>query len=421
MATKRGPSNPYLLLMVTMTLWGSAFSSSKAVVGQLPHSVAAFLRFGGAAVALSAASWCLRDRGAREGGRGTATGSVRAAGLAAAAGVLGVFAYNGFFFWGLSLAPSLDAGILIPVMSPVFTSTFLLLTGREKATGARWAGLGLGLAGAAVFLVGAAGGGGDASRLRGDALYLLSAVCWAAYTLLGPRVLAGVEPLRATTYATCAGAALLGVLAAPDLVAVRWGELPSGVWLNSVYLAVGAAAVANLLYYRGVRAVGPARASLMMFTVPVVNIVCATVFLGESVGPLQGAGALVLLLGAAIALTLGRGSRSGTGPRPGSLSAGPVPTADGPANGPADKPADGPAVGPAVGPEGRPEAESDDRPGAGRDDRPTGGPTGRPTDGPMAKPRSEPEGVEPPEPVEPATTGRQNPPTEGNRPSPTRP
>ncbi|MGK5642575.1 DMT family transporter [Streptomyces sp. URMC 126] len=330
MATRKGPSNPYLLLMVTMTLWGSAFSSSKAVVGQVPHSVAAFLRFGGAAVALLAASAFLRARekrggGERVGGTGGGDGGAlegavradvpqgrasrwRAPGLAAAAGVLGVFAYNGFFFWGLSLAPSLDAGILIPVMSPVFTSAFLLLTGKEKATRARWAGLGLGLTGAVVFLVGAAGGGGTASRLPGDGLYLLSAVCWAAYTLIGPRVLAGVEPLRATTYATCAGAALLGALAAPDLAHVRWGELPSGVWLNAAYLAVGAAAVANLLYYRGVRAVGPARASLMMFTVPVVNILCATVFLGESVGPLQGTGAVVLLLGAVIALTSGRGA-----------------------------------------------------------------------------------------------------------------
>ncbi|MER5780534.1 DMT family transporter [Streptomyces mobaraensis] len=321
MATKKGPSNPYLLLMVTMTLWGSAFSSSKAVVAQLPHSVAAFLRFGGAAVALLAATWFLRAREADEDGRGAAPGRLRSAGLAAAAGVLGVFAYNGFFFWGLSLAPSLDAGILIPVMSPVFTSAFLLLTGREKATVARWAGLGLGLAGAVVFLVGAADGGGDANRLRGDALYLLSAGCWAAYTLIGPRVLAGVAPLRATTYATCAGAVLLGVLAAPDLVAVRWGELPSGVWLNSAYLAVGAAAVANLLYYRGVRAVGPARASLMMFTVPVVNIVCATVFLGESVGPLQGTGAVILLLGAVIALTLGGVPRRAPASAPGSVPA----------------------------------------------------------------------------------------------------
>ncbi|WP_286158477.1 DMT family transporter [Streptomyces sp. CB03911] len=69
---------------------------------------------------------------------------------------------------------------------------------------------------------------------------------------------------------------------------------------------MGPAAVANLFYYRGVAAVGPASASLMMFAVPVVNTLCATILLGESFGVLQGAGALVLLSGAVLAVTQGR-------------------------------------------------------------------------------------------------------------------
>ncbi|MBO8191577.1 DMT family transporter [Streptomyces oryzae] len=302
--TKRGSSSPYLLLMITMVLWGSAFSSSKSVVGEVPHTVAALLRFGGGAVALLAAVWL---SGSRE-----TTVTARDGWRAATAGVLGVFAYNGAFFWGLSLAPSLDAGILIPVMSPVLTSAFLLVTRRERASWARIAGLGLGLAGAVVFFLGAGGSSqGGSTRLAGDALFLLSAVCWAAYTLVGPRVLSGIEPLRATTYATCAGAVLLGVIAAPDVPEVRWSDLPAGVWLNVAYLALGAAAVANLFYYRGIGAVGPARASLMMFTVPVINTLCSTLFLGESFGVVQGAGALVLVAGAVLAVTQGRLPRRG--------------------------------------------------------------------------------------------------------------
>ncbi|KOG61214.1 hypothetical protein ADK76_13975 [Streptomyces griseoflavus] len=305
MTRTKTPTSPYLLLSITMVLWGSAFSSSKSVVEHLPHSVAALLRFGGAALALLVVVALF---GKRFGGQ--AKPSPRAAGRAALAGIVGVFAYNGFFFWGLSLAPSLDAGVLIPVMSPVLTSLFLLLTRRERASKARLAGLGLGLAGAAIFFLGAGGSAhGSPSRLAGDALFLLSAVCWAAYTLAGPRVLAGVDPLRATTYATCAGALLLGVVAAPDLPDVHWSGLPSAVWLNAAYLALGAAAVANLLYYRGVAAVGPASASLMMFTVPVVNTVCGTLFLGETFGPVQAAGALVLLAGAVLAALHGRLAR----------------------------------------------------------------------------------------------------------------
>ncbi|WNM36267.1 DMT family transporter [Streptomyces sp. Li-HN-5-11] len=325
MSAEKGSRSPYLLLCVTMLLWGSAFSSSKTVVEEMPHTVAALLRFGGGAVALLAAVAVSACRTARTPGtQGSRGGSLavtmrsrhgnflRTAWRAGLAGVLGVFAYNGFLFWGLSLAPSLDAGALVPVLSPVLTSLFLLLTGAEQASRTRLAGLALGLAGAAVFLVGASGTThGSPARPAGDALFVLSAGCWAAYTLVGPRVLAGLDPLRATTYATCMGAVLLGVLAAPDLAQVHWSTLPTGLWLNVLYLAVGAAAVANLFYYRAVGTVGPASASLMMFTVPVVNTVCATVFLGESFAPVQGLGAAGLLAGAVLAVrSRGRADRT---------------------------------------------------------------------------------------------------------------
>ncbi|MEU7256566.1 EamA family transporter [Streptomyces rimosus] len=115
MTRTKTPTSPYLLLSITMVLWGSAFSSSKSVVEHVPHSVAALLRFGGAALALL---MVLALFGKRLGGqRRTPPG---AAGRAALAGIVGVFAYNGFF-WGLSLAPSLDAGILVPVMSQPIT------------------------------------------------------------------------------------------------------------------------------------------------------------------------------------------------------------------------------------------------------------------------------------------------------------
>jgi hypothetical protein len=55
---------PYLYLLTTMALFGSAFTSSKVAVGQLPHAVAAFLRFGGGAVIL-VVLLCLRPRPAR--------------------------------------------------------------------------------------------------------------------------------------------------------------------------------------------------------------------------------------------------------------------------------------------------------------------------------------------------------------------
>ncbi|MFC4009143.1 DMT family transporter [Nonomuraea purpurea] len=296
-----GP-RPYLLLVTTMLLWGSGFSSSKVIVDHLPHSVVATLRFGGGALALLVALRFVRQGGG-ERRRTSRRDWVRAAG----AGVLGVFVYNLLFFWGLSLAPAIDGSTIVPVMSPVLTTSFLLITRTERASAARVAGLAVGAAGAVIFFVGSGGeAGGGQARLAGDLLFLLSACCWAAFTLLGRRVLAGIEPLRATTYATVSGAILLALYSAPAAVEVAWTEVPAHVWLNVVFVALGPTAVANVLYYRGIHAVGPASASTMMFVVPVVGTTCSALLLGESFGTVQAAGAAVLLVGAVLAVTQGR-------------------------------------------------------------------------------------------------------------------
>ncbi|MEV6282795.1 DMT family transporter [Kribbella sp. NPDC051770] len=185
-------STPYAYLLVTMMLFGTAFTGSKVVVGQLPHQVAAVLRFGGGA-----------------------------------------------------------------------------LTG---------------------------------SRALGELAYLLAAGCWAAYSIVSKRVLGGMDPLRATTYATGVGALALGLLAIPSLPSTNWSGVGGSTWASLVFLAIGPTAIAYLFYFRGLRAVSPVTATIMMFTVPVFGTISSVVFLGESFTGLQVAGALITIGGALLAV-----------------------------------------------------------------------------------------------------------------------
>ena len=244
----RRDAGPYLYLLVTMFLFGSAFTSSKVVVGQLPHDIAAMLRFGGGAVIL-ALLLCLRP--------GSARFSWRDLFLAGAVGLIGVFAYNFFFFWGISLAPAIDGSVIVPVLSPVLTTIAFLVTGREGASALRVVGLVLGVAGAVVFFVGIGTGGFSGSRLVGDLIYLVAAACWAGYSIASKKVLSGMEPLRATTYATGVGALALVVTAIPALSTADWSAVRASTWANVAFLAVGPTALAYLCYSRALRAVSP--------------------------------------------------------------------------------------------------------------------------------------------------------------------
>ncbi|MEV6904128.1 DMT family transporter [Amycolatopsis sp. NPDC051372] len=290
---------PYSYLLITMALFGAAFTSSKVVVGELPHEVAACLRFGAGAVIL-VGLLCVRPGSARFSWRDLAR-----AGLV---GLVGVFAYNFFFFWGLSLAPAIDGTIIVPVLSPVLTTLYFLVTRKEPASGARIAGLVLGIAGSVVFFVGVGGGGTGFSgtRLVGDFVYLAGAACWAAYSIASKKVLSGMEPLRATTYATGVGALALVLVAIPSLSGTEWTSVSTLTWQNLAFLAIGPTAIAYLFYYRGLRAVSPVTATITMFAVPVFGTVTSVVFLGESFTTMQVAGAVITVVGALLAVTQGK-------------------------------------------------------------------------------------------------------------------
>jgi drug/metabolite transporter (DMT)-like permease len=304
---ERAGAGPYLYLLVTMALFGTAFTSSKVVVGQIPHDVAAALRFGGGAVILICL--CLL--------RGSPGFSWRDLVRAGLVGLVGVFAYNFFFFWALSLAPAIDGSIIIPVLSPVLTTAALLARGREAASVVRVAGLALGVAGAVVFFIGIGGTGAglSGSRVAGDLVYLLGAACWAAYSIASKKVLSGMEPLRATTYATAIGALALVLVAVPSVSHTDWSSVHMTTWANIVFLAIGPTAVAYLFYYRGLRSVSAVTATITMFAVPVFGTLSSVLFLGESFTVVQVFGATISIAGAALAVTRGRlsGLRRGNG------------------------------------------------------------------------------------------------------------
>lgn len=300
---------PYLYLLVTMVMFGSAFASSKVVVDEMPHEAAAAARFGGGGLLLIVLAIALRGRSGPIG----RSAAVRA-GLV---GLVGVLAYNMLFFWGLSLAPALDGSVIVPVLSPVMTTAFLLMTRREKASWVRVAGLTAGLAGAAVFLLGVGSPGGGADRLVGDLIFVGGAACWAVYSILSKSLLAGIAPLPATAWGTAVGGLGLVLAALPTAGSVDWPAVSGRAWANVAFLVVGPTVVAYLFYFRGLRRVSPSAATTMMFTVPVFGIFFSVVFLGESFSDVQLAGTLVMLAGALLAVLgdalFGRSDPAGDG------------------------------------------------------------------------------------------------------------
>jgi drug/metabolite transporter (DMT)-like permease len=285
-------------LLLGMIFWGSAFPASRWAVGHVPHEVAAFLRFAGGALVLVVATGLLRPE---------RTPSRQDVMYACFAGLVGVFGYNALFFWGVSMAPASDGSVIFPALVPVLTTSFLLLTRQEDARWVRMLGLVLGVSGAAMFFLATSAHVPDGSRrLLGDVVFVSGAAVWATYTLLNRKVLTGMDPIVAVTYATISGSVALGIMALPHFGEVEWGELSGGFWANAVWLSVGPTAASYILYARGIRDAGASTASAMMFTVPVFGTFLSFVFLDESFTLAQAGGAVVMLVGAYLAVTAGQ-------------------------------------------------------------------------------------------------------------------
>jgi drug/metabolite transporter (DMT)-like permease len=203
------------------------------------------------------------------------------------------------FAWGETQVSSVLAGILnaiTPLMTVVAATAFLP---EERPRPSRMAGFAIGLAGVVLIVDPFSG---VARPPLGGVLALLAATgCYGLGYVYARRYLAkGVESPVAL-----AGAQLLIAAVQVGLVAPFVARVPVHVPLTAiaalVVLGVAGTGIAYILQYAIVRATGATTSSLVLYITPIVSTVAGVLLLGERVTWSQPAGAVVILLGVALA------------------------------------------------------------------------------------------------------------------------
>jgi len=278
----------YLKLVLTAVFWGGTFVAGRIVARELGPFSAAFLRFLTASVCLIFFTWRAEGR--------IPLPEKRLFPYLALLGLTGVFSYNVFFFMGLERIEASRASLII-ANNPVFITLFSALLFRDRLRPLAVLGILLSVTGAAVVIS------------RGDLNYVLQGgvglgelfifccvLSWVAYSLVGKVVLATLSPLAAVTWASLIGMAFLALPACLEGLPHRMFDYEAASWVGILYLGVFGTVLGFVWYYRGIREIGPARASQFINLVPVSAILLAAVILDE---PLS----LSLLTGAALVLT----------------------------------------------------------------------------------------------------------------------
>jgi drug/metabolite transporter (DMT)-like permease len=214
----------------------------------------------------------------------------------AAVTALGALGYGGqafTFFSALTLAPAGLVALLLylhPALVALLSAAFL----HERLTRAKLAALALALAGMALTVAPALGGGADAPRAQpaGIAFGVAAAAIYAIYIVVGARVGRRVAPLPLATVVIASAAVVF--VAWAGLRGPAWPATAAG-WTAIVAIAVLSTVLAITLFFAGLDRIGPTRASTLSTIEPLVTVLLAAVVLGETIAPVQLAGGAMIL------------------------------------------------------------------------------------------------------------------------------
>lgn len=289
------PALLYAKLVVVSLLWGGTFVAGKEIAAALPPAVGAVCRFAIAAALLLPLAW--RASGGLP--RLSARQMLGTAGL----GLTGILLYNLCFFSALHHMPAGRTALFV-ALNPVLTALAASLVFRERLRGVQWAGVAIALTGTVVVVT-----HGhplealhDAGRSfgTGELLMVGAAASWAAYTLVGRVVLAGLSPLVATACSAMWGLCFLLLASARELAGVPWAALGWSVWAALFYLGAFGTVLGFVWYADGVKAIGPSRTAVFNNLVPVFGVALAGLLLGERITASMLAGGALSVLGVSL-------------------------------------------------------------------------------------------------------------------------
>lgn len=214
-------------------------------------------------------------------------------------GSVGMALVQGTYFFTISKI-QVAAAILIQYLSPFFVAFYSILFWKERFTGLKALALLLSFGGCYLVV-----GGYDLELLKmnrlGIMVGVLSAMLFAGYSLLGERGMHRYRPWTVLFYALLFAALSWHVFFTPfhylkaGFSAAQWG------WL--LYISIVGTILPFGLYFMGVNYIRSTRASITATLEPISAGVMAFLFIGETLGPLQILGG-ILVIGAVVLLQL---------------------------------------------------------------------------------------------------------------------
>lgn len=209
----------------------------------------------------------------------------------------GVILLYFFQFTGIALTTASTSSILINT-NVVFIALLSIIVLKEAFSLKKAAGICLSFVGVVVVVIAQATNENimfTTTFFIGCLLILLSALCWAIYSIVGKRLLETYDTLTVTTYVFTLGLLLFIPIVFSDIfVAIK--ALSSRGWLIVLYLALLCSIFGYVGWYSVLSKIDASKAAVFLNLIPMFTILISY-FLGESLTFFFIIGAILIIYG----------------------------------------------------------------------------------------------------------------------------
>ncbi len=265
----------YLKLLLTAMFWGGTFIAARVVARNVDPFSAAFLRFTVASVFLLLFTLKIEGRLPK-----IKRGQIIPIVLL---GMIGIFAYNIFFFKGLKIIEASRAALIVAIV-PIFIAVFSSCFFREKLNLIKVVGIITSVFGVVIVI----SRGNPMEILNGnlgwgELCIFCCVLSWTTYSLIGKVMMTNLSPLVLITYSSVIGAVGLFVPAYFNGVIQNLTHYSAMEWLGILYLAIFGTVIGFVWYYEGINIIGLTKAGLFINFVPIFAVLLAFLILGEPI------------------------------------------------------------------------------------------------------------------------------------------
>jgi drug/metabolite transporter (DMT)-like permease len=132
-------------------------------------------------------------------------------------------------------------------------------------------------------------------------IIILSAVVWAAFTILSKPFLNRYTPIQFSAIMATIGCVLLFLVGLPSMLKVNWKEVSYAAYGGVLYSGMLSIGVAYIIWNYGLQTVGAVRSATYQNLVPVLGLLFGVILLNEQLALLQYIGSVLVIAGIVMA------------------------------------------------------------------------------------------------------------------------